>query len=525
MRRWWIGVPLAVLFMAGLQAPAWANSELHPAGRLFFPLWDVSSANRLTFIIVTREALNTHQSIKAEQQATANTTKTIWRMVGTGNCNPRGAAAPIGGDASNNVNRTDLGGSKDNPVFVDDVHFEYYGKSCNKSDEVVHMSCADIDLFLLSSSGNPDNKPRNAFEAVAADGRGALDVHLIKNNSGPSGRFRKNENSLMGQAFISDLSEGWFAAYPAAAAKATGCSPCEAIDQGTEVGYENYPMEVVLPFSFAENFPAPAGALRNLLSLWGPTLLPGQDLTGTAISIQFKWWDGRERFFASSIGGHSIIRPLGGTTPVLGSDPPIDPKFSISNFVCGHSAGNSIGKAENDGFPRAGTNSVACGAPDVADPQHPSDNFENSPDINDIGHTIQTSTPIGWWRFQLESDGKVPSGFDNTGSDFAHSGRGLVGVLISSTTGSNFNGVGDAWRLWHKDECRIAQSGVTLGPPHIGFWAVRDDIDPDLSNPDGGGGNLVATFNTWKFSRQLEICDGDFSCPHGTSGSCVLPTP
>ncbi len=32
-----------------------ANSELHPGERLFFPLWDVSTSNRLTYIILMRE--------------------------------------------------------------------------------------------------------------------------------------------------------------------------------------------------------------------------------------------------------------------------------------------------------------------------------------------------------------------------------------------------------------------------------------------------------------------------------------
>ena len=55
--RKWMGIPLALLLIIGLHASAWANSELHTGGRLFFPLWDVSTPNRLTFIIITREAM------------------------------------------------------------------------------------------------------------------------------------------------------------------------------------------------------------------------------------------------------------------------------------------------------------------------------------------------------------------------------------------------------------------------------------------------------------------------------------
>ena len=166
MRRW-ASLPLTLLVVLGLALPAWANSELHPGARLFYPLWDVSSPSRLTFIIVTREALNDGVSIKGV--GTLN--NKVWTVSSTVNCIPRGA-----GGSSSNVNRTDVGGTVDNPVFVDDVHFEYYGKTCASADEVVHMSCADTDLFLLSSSA-----PRFAFQSVAGDGRGALDVHLVNN--------------------------------------------------------------------------------------------------------------------------------------------------------------------------------------------------------------------------------------------------------------------------------------------------------------------------------------------------------
>lgn len=62
--RRWMRLALAILLVIATAGPALANSELHPGGRLFFPLWDVSGADpggnpfggRLTFIILTRLA-------------------------------------------------------------------------------------------------------------------------------------------------------------------------------------------------------------------------------------------------------------------------------------------------------------------------------------------------------------------------------------------------------------------------------------------------------------------------------------
>ena len=52
-----MGILVALVLVAGLGPSAWANSELHTGGRLFFPLWDVSTESRLTFIIITRQAM------------------------------------------------------------------------------------------------------------------------------------------------------------------------------------------------------------------------------------------------------------------------------------------------------------------------------------------------------------------------------------------------------------------------------------------------------------------------------------
>jgi hypothetical protein len=498
MRRW-IGIPLALLFVVGLLSSAWANSELHTAGRLFFPLWDVSTPQRLTFIIVTREALNDGASIVPTPKGTAitgvQTIITAFQISGTpGNCLPRGNNGSF-----TNVNRTGaFGGTSTTPVFVDDVHFEYYGKSCASTDEVVHMSCADIDLFLLAAANNPTLRPRFAFSGVEPDKRGALDVHFTTNGSNPGTvtdpKFRKEENSLMGHAIISDIAEGWAATYPAAAAKSTTCVVCASIDGGTQVGYENYPMEVFLPFALADDFPAPGGGLRNVLSLWGPGLLPGANLNNTTINIDFRWWDGRENPFSGSVNFHSLIRPLGGDG-LPGLDPPLDQTgFRVSNFVCGLAG---VGQAENDGFPRSGGGAL-CGPPGNppllgGDILHSSDNFQSTPDVTNSGHRIQSSTPIGWWRFTLRRDNLPPNPFTGNNA-WQHSGRGLVGVVLTSTPGAASTGVGDATRLWHKDPCEVTQSSETLGPPH-----VRDrEAHPDE----------ISVFNIFSLFNQKQICLG-----------------
>lgn len=485
-----VGIPLSLLFVLGLLVPVWANQEMHPGGRVFFPLWDVSTPSRLTFIILTREAMNDGQAILPTFVSTTGGVSKNWRVVGTGNCIPQGRDG-----SSSNVNRTDLGGTGNDPVFVDDVHLTYYGRSCARATEIVHMSCADIDLFLLASSDNQDGlRPRRGFAAVANEKRGALEAHLITNNADDS-RERKWENSLMGLAIISELAEGWAAAYHGASAQAAPCLTCAIIDDGSPVGYENYPMEVYIPFGFADDMTAPAGKLRNILSLWAPGLLPGGNLNGTFITVDWKWWDGRERHrFGSIPDVHSIIRPLGGD-PIAGLDAPIDSSgFRLSNFVCGQA---SPSQAENDGFPRNGSPADNCapgapgysvGSPDTADP---SDNFENLPDINSLGHSMQASIPIGWWRFQLRRDNLPPTADPDTD----HSGRGLVGVLLSPSGGTTpFFAVGDSWRLWHKEPCGIAQSAETRGPLHT---------DPIFKN-DADFGELVSLFNTER--EPQEIC-------------------
>ena len=467
MRQRWILAPLALLLTLGLLAPAWANEELHPAGRVFFPLWDVSTPNRLTFIILTRIALNDNTAIRK-----VSSTDPRFTVTNTfDNCRPRGDGASdnTGVGNTSNVNRTGLGGSTANPTFVDDVHIEYYGKNCQGADETIHMSCADIDLLLLSATS-----PRFGFSGVSAQGQGAVDVHLVLNGSSTAPAApnrRKLENSLFGNAVISDVAEGWAATYPAAAAKSTTCFECNEVDGGTEVGYEAYPIEAYLPFSLADGFPGAAGgtSLTNLLSLWSPSFMPAGPVG--PVNVQITWWDGRERPFFASRVTHALVETLSSISST---------QFNVSNFTCGHTTGSF---AENDGFPRLGASSTACGATDVADPTHKSDNFEAPPST-----AVQSSTPIGWWRFVRSYIG--PPAISGDPFD----GQGLVGVVLSSTSPSQVNGVGDAIRTWHKDPCEIATHGSiqSLGPPHL-----RDRT----ANPF-----QIVFFNTFTFEDQNGIC-------------------
>src|ERR1700675_3465840 len=81
-RNFCLSLFLVFAVIAGLQAPAWANSELHPGGRLFLPLWDVSTPNRETFIILTREAMREGASIQRVENE--------WHISGDpGKCLPR----------------------------------------------------------------------------------------------------------------------------------------------------------------------------------------------------------------------------------------------------------------------------------------------------------------------------------------------------------------------------------------------------------------------------------------------------
>lgn len=326
----------------------------------------------------------------------------------------------------------------------------------------------------------------------------------------------------MGHAIISDLSEGWAAVYPAAAAKATSCHLCGEVDGGTQVGYEAYPMEVYMPWAYADLWAAPGGHLRNVLSLWGPALMPGGNLSDTTISLSWKWWDGRERWKEGSKIKHSVIAPLGGPG-IAGLDSPLDTAgFVVTNFTCDHAPGGGVtgfgsapfsGKAENDGFPRVGSAAGgqgcgpgnAAGVLSAADAEHTSDNFESAPDIDAVGHSIQQSTSLGWWRFQLRRDQKPPVAF-NPALD--HSGRGLVGVVLSTSAETTpFFAVGDSWRLWHKDPCGIAQSAETIGPPHLRDAGVYLAANANTAPPLVGAGDIVSFFNALPVDLEALICN------------------
>jgi hypothetical protein len=481
---------LAVLLVLGTAAPVLANSELHPGGRLFFPLWDVSGGSatnqgRLTFIILTRLSLfgqitpngDATDLIPPYASYTLGNPLTTQSFNTWNNCKPR-----------NTVGTPDEG--------VNAVHFQYYGKTCSPASEIIYMSCADIDVILLTSLNNTVIPPRPGFSGLLQQGStGALDIHFVDDDT-LQVKDRMEENSLMGHAIISDVTEGWAAQYPAASAKATQCDICDDPQMdgvgGNTVGYEPYPMEVFIPWVLADGFPQGGGTLKNLLSLWAPGFMPGDSLTGQ-FQVTMFWYDGRERPHRKDKGGHSIVEYLGtGSTA-------IDQGFNISNFTCGHT--NVGTAAENDGAPRNDTVSpsgaAGCDpvvAPDAifTDGTHSSDDFD-----------IQTSTPIGWWDIQMTADNQTRP-FAGA-APFARSGRGMVGVVLSSGAGgAEGKGAAEAIRLWHKDPCEFGPQGLSYayGPPHL-----RDRLTATLDP------NYVVFFNSLSLANQGAVCNGNPSAP------------
>lgn len=455
--RGWMGFALSGLLALGLAAPAgllldWtmptpasANSELHPGGRLFYPAWDVRGA-RVNFMIITRLAM-----FPGDQDADGQLKRAVKNTDGVtigytydtrNNCQPyHNTARPTFGTT---VGGTFVNVPGTNADPVDDVHLEFYGKSCDADDEVIKMSCADIDLIFLSA-GNLSK------HAVLGDTQGSLDVHFIVN--GQTYINRVEENSLMGYGVIADPTEGWVAAYPAAAAKATYCPACSGLDGGTDVGYEPFPSEVFIPYALVDDS---QGGLINELYLWAPSFFPG-DIMPDSFAINWDWYDGRERRFNNSRQKHVYIEPL----------KTLDQAFQHSTFTCGHATTATV--AENDGIPKVnvnGTNAVGgCSAPESTDATHQSDNTQTE-------LAGFTSTSIGWW--DIAKVGDTAGLFPNNVNILAT--RGMVGVIIARTdvTAQDKKGNGDAIRLWHKDPCEIAPK-LGIGPAHVRDRAVVGD--------------------------------------------------
>jgi hypothetical protein len=295
---------------------------------------------------------------------------------------------------------------------------------------------------------------------------------------------------------IADVAEGWAAVYPAASAKSTTCLICDELKGETEVGYEPFPQEVFLPMAFADG----TFKLSNLLFLFSPNLFPGESLVPDKFDLNVRIWDGRERFIEFDIASHFLIRTLG-DPPQSGQDAlgSIFSPFQVANFVCGHTPGN-LGDSpspifENDGAPRGGTSALACGPTSsiVTDTEHRSDNFD-----------FQTSNPISWWRFTLSRDGELPNFPRNLSALTDNSGRGLVGVLLSTIPDAKFTGIGDATRLWHKDPCEIAQSADSFGPLHVRDASL---FILDAAGGQGVGGSVMTIFNALTLENQAFVCE------------------
>ncbi len=451
-----LAAPMGMLLTVATPTPASANSELHPGGRLFFPAWDVQGA-RLSFMIITRLSMfekdqNTNGELKnGIIDVTVDPNNPIaYTFDGRNNCQPFHTSSNIAQGGVVTVSTT-------NNKPADDVHLEWYGKSCLQEDEVLKMSCADIDLIFLSAGNIAPHYNKG-------DQQGALDVHFVINGNSDK-KQRVNENSLMGYGVIADPTQGWVAAYPAAAAKSTQTTRTPVLDGGSAVGYEPFPTEVFIPFALADGT---QGGLANELYLWAPTFFPGA-LMPSQFGIDFNWFDGRERRFNGSTGDHSIIEFLDD----------LDARFFATSFTCSTTTLADI--AENDGAPGVGTPGVCTdttAGSGGTDASHPSDNGQTA--INGF-----TSTSIGWW--DIEKTGDDAGFFSGTTIQAV---RGLVGVVISRT-GTGGVGNGDAIRLWHKDPCEVAPKGE-IGPPHLRDRAFS--------------GNDIVEFNTLTQDGKYTAC-------------------
>lgn len=468
MRGWWrfalaalltIGVaaPAGLLLNMALPGPAFATSELHPGGRLFFPAWDVRG-NTLSFLVITRLA-TFEQNTDGVQPAEYSQNN---------NCRPGHGTSAF----------PTVGGSTTISNTLDDVHLEWYGKSCDKRDEIIPMSCGDVDIIFLDSANLSKHVGAGT---INTDRQGALDVHFIinvsPNNVSQDPKKRVLENSLMGHGIISNQRDGWALVYPAASAKATQCNICGVMDGGTAVGYEPFPTELFIPFAFADGS---EGGLRNLLYLWAPTFFPGDDMP-SSFGINWAWYDGRERRHVQSGGGHAVIDNL----------KDLDTRFDVANFVCGHTA--DVNVAENDGAPRSGTadSNGECSGASTTDTVHTSDNAQTP----GSGAAAFKSIPVGWWDI-LKTSETAPS-FTGLASNLGPKIRGLVGVVAASTNLGGFaNEFGDAIRLWHKDPCHRGPL-LAIGPPHVRDRSFR-------SAP-----SYLVGFNLFGDSQQRQMCRGE----------------
>jgi hypothetical protein len=82
-------------------------------------------------------------------------------------------------------------------------------------------------------------------------------------------------------------------------------------------------------------------------------------------------------------------------------------------------------------------------------------------------------------------------------------------VVLSTTPGSAFTGVGDATRLWHKDPCEVAQSADNFGPPHVrdASLFIIDAVVALAGGPNGVGGSVMTIFNALSLENQAFVCE------------------
>jgi hypothetical protein len=275
------------LAVAGMTAPALANTELVPGSRLVFPYIDISSG-RETFLLITN----------------------------SGNFN-----AP--------------------------VHVEFYAQTCAPTDRRVDLTAKDIAAIQVSKTVTQANFPAvsgSSFQQnIAGIGWADLDVrghesvfNVVYGACGPSlaGCPSVEYNGLMGTAVIIDIGGDFAFAYPAAASQGSSGEGFLTTTGGFPSGqivsrdasalatrwfgtYETYPDTLLVPAFFAEDLcaaPVPV-PLRAFVSFVGPAdawrkEAPGSNLGGTTavlVNVQNSVaYDGAENTASITFSAHHV---------------------------------------------------------------------------------------------------------------------------------------------------------------------------------------------------------------------------
>jgi hypothetical protein len=306
---------LVLLLMAvpvlGMAISASANTEMVPASRLAVPLVDVSSG-RTTFLLLTNVSANIPLTNAA--------------------FNPYISGTPL----ITISNAATLAGIN--------VHLEFYNASCVRTDRNVLLTPLDIDQLDLGAGGTG---PVMTTHCGTPIGRCFVDID-IRIDPGGNGDPSVQANVLLGTVVISDFTNDFAFAYPAASIIGSAQSGLLGTivtrdAQGTAVTwtgrYEALPPRVLVPGFFAEGTGTGAQAgqvFTTLLAIAGfadgnwsgvdsgtdgtATLnngeAPGQQIplgndAGTLMSFGATLFDGCEQPFSANFSSHYFNNTLG----------------------------------------------------------------------------------------------------------------------------------------------------------------------------------------------------------------------